>query len=102
MDFNNKIIATEVREVLEMVRMAPSASNKQPWRVLIDNDNNAHFFIEITPNYAGNKLGYDIQLLDIRIAISHYEISSGKVDYDTEKPNLDMLTKFIEYVVSIK
>ena len=36
---------------LEMLRFAPSASNKQPWRVLISNDErNCRFFLQKTPD----------------------------------------------------
>jgi nitroreductase len=35
---------------LEMVRLAPSASNKQPWRIVKKGDD-WHFYLQRTPNY---------------------------------------------------
>ena len=60
------------REVLEMVRVGPSASNKQPWRIVLNDDMTmAHVFIQQTPRYAGNSFGYDMQMLDAGIALCH-------------------------------
>ncbi len=62
--------------VFEMVRLAPSASNQQPWRILkIGND--FHFFIERTPGYGG-ALGFDIQMIDIGIAMAHFEMAMSE------------------------
>lgn len=58
---------------LKMVRIAPSASNKQPWRI-IKQKNVFHLYLKRTPGY-GKGLGYDIQLLDIGIAKYHFETS---------------------------
>ncbi|MDQ7095931.1 nitroreductase family protein [Desulfosporosinus sp. PR] len=56
---------------LEMVRLAPSASNKQPWRILQD-ESVYHFYLQHTKGYA-KPLGYDIQRVDLGIAMSHFE-----------------------------
>lgn len=58
-------------QALEMVRIGPSASNKQPWRIVKDT-NLYHLYLERTPGYAKD-LGYDIQLLDMGIAKYHFE-----------------------------
>lgn len=58
-------------DALEMVQIAPSASNKQPWRIVKDKDN-YDFFLERTPKYAAS-LGFDIQMIDIGIALCHFE-----------------------------
>jgi len=60
--------------LLEMVRLAPSASNKQPWRIVVDN-NMLHFFLKRTPNYNKNLLHSDLQRVDMGIAISHLELA---------------------------
>lgn len=57
-------------DALEAVRLAPSAVNKQPWRVVIDG-NKAHFYEKhdkgyITPDY-------DLQRIDIGIAMYNFE-----------------------------
>ncbi|MDX9691030.1 MAG: nitroreductase family protein [Acholeplasmataceae bacterium] len=56
-------------EYLNFVRIGPSASNKQPWRCIVE-DQQIHLYLERTPNYA-KSLPYDIQALDIGIAICH-------------------------------
>lgn len=61
----------KMAEPLEAVRLAPSASNKQPWRVVVNTTEDVEFYIKRTPNYA-EKLGYDIQLVDIGIAMWHF------------------------------
>ena len=57
-------------EDLEAVRLAPSAVNKQPWRIVIDG-RKAHFYEKhdkgfLTPNY-------DLQKIDIGIALYNFE-----------------------------
>ena len=65
---------------LEMVRIGPSASNKQPWRCIVEGDI-IHFFLQRTKDY-GKHLPYDIQALDIGIALCHLT-SSLKEDKKT-------------------
>ena len=101
-NFNHNIKDPDVREALEMVRLAPSASNKQPWRVLIDVNGDAHFFIKRTPNYSGEKLGYDIQWLDIGISIAHYEIAFGCREFIANASKIDSVPDSLEYVVTAK
>ena len=66
--------------VLEMVRLAPSASNKQPWRVVKEDGKNIfHFYIERTASYARQiKLvgGADLQRVDMGIAMCHFECTA--------------------------
>jgi len=58
---------------LKMVRFAPSASNKQPWRIVKDG-NRYHFFIKTNPGYS-SALGFNIQRIDIGIAMCHFEMT---------------------------
>lgn len=61
---------------LEMVRLAPSASNKQPWRA-IHTESGIHFYMKTDKAYAGNKLfGYSIQRIDMGIAASHFYLAA--------------------------
>ncbi len=62
---------------LEMVRLAPSASNKQPWRMVKDS-NKYHFFIRTSPGYS-SALGYNIQRIDIGIAMCHFEMTMNEL-----------------------
>ena len=101
-DFNHNIKDPDIRDTLEMVRLAPSASNKQPWRVLIDAKGDAHFFIKRAPNYSGEKLGYDIQWLDIGISIAHYEIAFGCREFIVNTSKINHVPDFLEYVITAK
>lgn len=67
-------------KALEMIRIGPSASNKQPWRIIKEKDL-YHLYLERTPDYAKD-LGYDIQLLDMGIAKYHFESSSRENGQD--------------------
>ena len=68
---------------LEMVRLAPSASNQQPWRVLYDNRKNIfHFVLHRTPVYSQvAKLvsTVDLQMIDMGIAMCHFELSAREL-----------------------
>jgi hypothetical protein len=61
---------------LEMVRLSPSASNKQPWRIIKDNDM-FHFFLCRTKGYWVTT--FDMQKNDIGIAMCHFEISASEL-----------------------
>jgi nitroreductase len=65
---------------LEMVRLGPSASNKQPWRFVVDGDI-AHLFLQRTKGYGG-ALPVDIQKIDIGIAMVHFELSAKEAGID--------------------
>ncbi|HZK34087.1 MAG TPA: nitroreductase family protein, partial [Bacillota bacterium] len=61
---------------LEMLRIGPSASNKQPWRVIKD-DNKFHFFLSRTKGYGASS--YDMQKNDIGIAKCHFELTAKEL-----------------------
>jgi len=87
---------------LEMVRLAPSASNKQPWRVVVDN-NVLHFFLKRTPNYNKNIVHADLQRVDMGIAISHVELALNEKNrshrWTVSKPDIE-LDDMTEYTAS--
>lgn len=61
--------AGDFRVPLEMLRLAPSAVNKQPWRVVVDG-NRVHFFEK---RIAGSGK-IDMQRIDVGIAICHFHL----------------------------
>ncbi|MDF1617880.1 nitroreductase family protein [Petrocella sp. FN5] len=91
---------TKLRKQLTYVRIAPSASNQQPWRIVIDSVKNAHFYLNRTPKYA-NQLGYDIQMIDMGIALCHYELATGKKNYFEKTEKLTIEKVNWEYVISV-
>lgn len=62
---------------LEMVRLAPSASNKQPWRV-IKNNNSYEFYLKSDKGYS-TALGFNIQRIDMGIAMCHFELTTREL-----------------------
>ena len=58
------------------VRLGPSASNKQPWRIIKD-ENVYHFFLCRTKGYGVSS--YDMQKNDIGIAKCHFELSANEL-----------------------
>lgn len=70
--------AGRFREALEMVRLAPSAGNKQPWRAVVC-DNVVHFYEKRT--MSPNALG-DIQKVDIGIALAHFALTMEESGVD--------------------
>ena len=65
-----------LKTCLEMVRIGPSASNKQPWRV-VKQGGKLHFYLQKTKNYAGNgAFGFCMQCIDMGIAACHFELSA--------------------------
>lgn len=75
-DFNTpltKAQATDLEFALEMVRLAPSASNKQPWRIVLT-DTDCHFYEYKEPGYS-DRFPYDIQRIDMGIAACHFDLA---------------------------
>jgi nitroreductase len=68
---------------LEAVRWAPSASNKQPWRI-VQGDRRWHFYLRRTKGYHGGLrvalLGMaDLQRVDLGIAMTHFELAAREL-----------------------
>jgi len=89
---------------LECVRIGPSASNNQPWRVISQKQQGAfHFYLKRTWGYDKFN-GIDLQLVDIGIAMCHFELSAREKGlsgiWEVVKPELDMGNT--EYIVTWK
>lgn len=66
-------LAGAYAQPLEMVRLAPSAKNAQPWRVRKDG-NTYHFYAHYKPGLSkGEEL---IKQVDLGIALSHFHLTS--------------------------
>ena len=61
--------------VLENVRLGPSASNKQPWRVIY-RDGAFHLFLSRDKAYSAMMPFADLQRIDLGIAMCHFEFSA--------------------------
>ena len=66
--------AGRLAEALEGVRLAPSAVNKQPWRAVVCADK-VHFYEKRSKGYVSPD-GWDIQKIDMGIALCHFEAAA--------------------------
>lgn len=82
--------AGKLADVLEAVRLAPSAVNKQPWRIVLCGEK-AHFYEKQSRGYDNG--GWDIQKIDMGIALCHFELSAQalglKVSFEIADPKLN-------------
>lgn len=88
---------------LEMVRIAPSASNRQPWRVLKEEGkNHFHFYMRKPKAYEPLNQAVPFQPVDIGIAICHFELAAHEAGLKGRwrriKSRQD--TEELDYVVS--
>lgn len=67
--------------VLECVRIAPSASNKQPWRI-IRSAGAFHFYLCKTPRYDAFFKDIPLQSIDMGIAMCHFALASRELDLE--------------------
>ena len=72
--------AGKLSSVLEAVRLAPSAVNKQPWRVVLCG-NVAHFYEKRSKGYITED-GWDLQKIDIGIALCHFDLAARQIGYN--------------------
>ena len=63
-----------VGDLLELVRWAPSAVNKQPWRIVL-RDGRFHFYLRHDKGYIGEAVG-DLQKIDLGIALCHFVLGA--------------------------
>lgn len=68
--------AGELAKALEMVRWAPSAVNKQPWRAVVG-DNAVHFYLKHSKGFVSDAVG-DMQKIDLGIALCHFALAAGE------------------------
>lgn len=93
--------AGALAQPLEMVRLSPSAVNKQPWRVLVI-DNMAHFYLKRSKGF-GHEGNLDMQKIDMGIALCHFALTAGENDlhikFMKENPMVEMEPD-MEYIAS--
>ncbi|AIQ55293.1 nitroreductase family protein [Paenibacillus sp. FSL R7-0331] len=108
--FGNQLVpeaAGRLAAALEMVRLGPSASNKQPWRIVLsENRLQVHFYLQHTPNYSGNKLGFEMQRIDMGIAACNFELACRELGipgtWTVYDPQLGAIDQHTEYMLSYK
>lgn len=88
---------------LEMVRLGPSAVNKQPWRAVVMDDA-VHFYLKRNKDFAIGKSG-DMQKIDTSIALCHFDLAAQEAglnpQFQLSNPGLP-LEDGTEYIASYK
>ncbi len=84
-------------DALEMVRLAPSAVNKQPWRVVIA-DNVVHFYLKRSKGFTRTEK-LDMQMIDIGIALCHFDLTAKEnnlnIVFEQNDPKLESDAEYI-------
>lgn len=95
-------------DTLYMVRLSPSASNRQPWRLVKDH-RAWHFYLQRTPGYRESPLVRwttiaDLQRIDLGIAMCHFELGSHasgcEGSWEHNDPMIELPDSLTEYIVS--
>jgi nitroreductase len=96
-------------DALEAVRMAPSATNKQPWRI-VRRGGDWHFYLVRTKGYGKGSPWFkllriaDLQRVDLGIAMCHFELVARESGRDgrwvVEDPGLALPAPGIEYTAT--
>ncbi len=93
----------ELGELIELVRLAPSAVNRQPWRMIIKNDT-VHFY-EKHSRGMQRRDGWDIQKIDMGIALCHFYHGAREkevaADCIINDPHI-IISEDMEYIASMK
>ena len=92
-----------IADLIEMVRWAPSAVNKQPWRIIVSG-RDCHLYEKRDKGYIGEKTG-DLQKIDVGIALCHFaaglEERGEKPAVVTEDPGLS-IPEGAEYIATVR
>ncbi len=95
--------ADDMTDILEMVRLAPSAVNKQPWRIIYK-DGTYYFYEKKDRGYVNDSTG-DLQKIDIGIAICHFimglEDRNKQYEISVNDPVIEIPSD-AEYIASVK
>ena len=94
---------------LDMLRLAPSSHNYQPWRVL-QLGSSFHFYLQRTSGFGPGTpmfvlLGLaDLQRMEIGIAMCHFELAARELNltgkWSVQEPNIPQSAIPLEYVVT--
>ena len=88
---------SEPDEALEAVRWAPSAVNLQPWRVIKDGPR--YHFYEKHSLETEQTVGWDVQKIDMGIALCHFmAVSGGRCEISDPRLAAD---PDVEYIATV-
>ena len=98
----SELTSDNFHKILEMVKIGPSASNKQPWRVIVVG-NNLELYWDYDEKYNSMIKLFNIQALDLGIAICHIRKAAEALGLNSilTLNNLEIGHKNWIYVASI-
>ena len=64
---------------LEMVRLGPSATNLQPWRIIREEGNIFHFFMKRSRAYSNKPEYLNLQYIDMGICLCHFGLTAEEM-----------------------
>jgi nitroreductase len=99
-EYGNSLLpatAGKYAKPLEMIIPAPSAGNKQPWRVVMDEKGDKvtafHFYMEPSKRWDYNTL--NLHKIDMGIAMCHFDLMARELGYkgvwQIDEPNISLL-----------
>ncbi len=88
--------------LLQSVRLGPSASNNQPWRIVADG-NLFRFYLSRKPGYRNTFGRVDMQMIDMGIAMAHFDLVAREKGWIPEWETASETPGFAgwEYVISV-
>lgn len=93
--------AGSLAEPLKMVQWAPSAVNKQPWRVVADKSV-VHFYLKRNKGFISDAVG-DMQKIDLGIALCHFALAAEEngltISFSINNPGIS-IEDDMEYIAS--
>ena len=94
---------TQIGDLIEMVRWAPSAVNRQPWRIIVK-DNLYHFYEKKERGFVKEATG-DLQKIDVGIALCHFVAGLNErgiwPEIVIDDPKIK-IPEDMEYIASVK
>lgn len=92
-----------LNEALENLRLAPSAINRQPWRIVVDGEK-VHFFKIGKQSQRTKNYHIDLSAVDMGIAIAHFDLTCKERgvygEFHKELLKIDGVPKNVEYIIS--
>lgn len=105
----SKDAAASYAIALEMLKLAPSGHNYQPWRV-VKADNCFYFYVQRTPGYGPGSAMFvllgvaDLQRMEIGIAMCHFELAARQNgltgEWIVSDPLIEKSDHTLEYIVT--
>lgn len=96
--------AGKLAGAFESVRLAPSAVNKQPWRVVLCGEK-VHFYKKSSKGYSSGAM--DVQKVDMGIALCHFELAAKEsgfgvsfVQDDSDAPHREDMQYIASYILT--